>query len=177
MGTLQLCLGKAASVSQPVSHSPNNREGFSHELVTPRKSNRHDWWQIRSPPLFVLVDRGTASAAELFAAALQDNQRAIVVGSPDQSSFQWWHLETGKKGSIQTPQVLGNGGALLITTHFFESPDHRSIEVEGVRISCTLRSLRRRAALRGMPFIGGGVCVRFKRLLSQYGILKPSSLV
>ena len=56
--------------------------------------------------LFVLVDSGTASAAEIFAAALQDNGRATLVG-PDARTFG--------KGRIQNIQELVDGSAVAVT--------------------------------------------------------------
>ena len=80
---------------------------------------------VYSGPLVVLVDEGTASASEVLAGALKDNQRAIVVGSP----------HTYGKGSVQklfhlddetTPLGLlsgkGNSGVVKLTTSIFYSP-------------------------------------------------------
>ncbi len=71
--------------------------------------------------LAVLVDRGTANGAEVLAAALQQNQRATVVG--EQSFGQ---------GSVQQLIPLSNGGALLLSVAQFYSPDGTAIPEEGV---------------------------------------------
>jgi len=67
-------------------------------------------------PIAVLVDDRTASAAELVAGALQDNDRAAVIGSP-----------TFGKGSAQTVFPLGEDGALKLTTARWYTPLGRSI--------------------------------------------------
>jgi carboxyl-terminal processing protease len=72
--------------------------------------------------LAVLVDRGTANGAEVVAAALQQNERATVVG--EQSFGQ---------GSVQRLIPLSNGGALLLSVAQFYSPDGTAIPGEGVK--------------------------------------------
>lgn len=71
--------------------------------------------------LVVLVDGGTASAAELIAAALQENHRARVVGT-----------RTFGKGSVQTVVPLDDGGALKLTTARYFTPLDRSLQAVGV---------------------------------------------
>ena len=66
-----------------------------------------------SAPMVVLVDRGTASSAELFAAALHDNQRAMQVG---ESTFG--------KSLIQRIYPMPNGGALKLTIGEYYRPNH-----------------------------------------------------
>jgi len=73
-------------------------------------------------PVVVLVDEGTASAAELLAGALQDVGIAYVVGT-----------RTYGKGSIQSIIPLSNGGALKLTTGFYLTPAGRQIEARGLR--------------------------------------------
>lgn len=72
-------------------------------------------------PLLVLVDRGTASASEVFAGALQDHGRAIIVG---ERSFG--------KGSVQSVLPLRNGGGIKLTTARYYTPSGRSIQAEGI---------------------------------------------
>ena len=73
-------------------------------------------------PLAVLVDHWSASAAEVVAAALQDNDRAVLVG---ESTFG--------KGLVQTVRPLGNGGALKLTTGRYLTPIGTDISGVGVR--------------------------------------------
>jgi carboxyl-terminal processing protease len=75
-----------------------------------------------SVPAVVLVDRGTASAAEIVTAALQDHRRATVVGT-----------HTFGKGVFQEEQPLSNGGALDITVGEYFTPNGRNLGGGGVR--------------------------------------------
>lgn len=73
-------------------------------------------------PMVVLVDRRSASASELVAAALQDNGRARVMG---QRSFG--------KGTVQSTYGLGEGlGAIKLTTSYYIGPSGRSVQGAGV---------------------------------------------
>lgn len=71
--------------------------------------------------LAILVDRSTASGAEVVAAALQQNDRGTVVG---EQSFG--------RGSVQQLVPLSNGGALLLPVARFYSPDGTAISEEGI---------------------------------------------
>ena len=68
-------------------------------------------------PIVVLVNDGTASAAEIIAGALQDHDRAVVVGAP-----------TFGKGLVQTLFPLGEGIALKLTTARWYTPSGRTIQ-------------------------------------------------
>ena len=72
-------------------------------------------------PMLILVDRGTASASEVFAGALQDHGRAVIVG---ERSFG--------KGSVQSVLPLRNGGGIKLTTARYYTPSGRSIQAEGI---------------------------------------------
>jgi carboxyl-terminal processing protease len=72
-------------------------------------------------PLVVLVDGGTASAAEVVTGALQDRGRAVVVGS-----------RTFGKGSVQEPHALSDGSALDLTVARYFLPSGRSVEGVGI---------------------------------------------
>jgi carboxyl-terminal processing protease len=73
-------------------------------------------------PIVVLVDAGSASAAEIVAAALQDHRRALVMGE-----------RTFGKGSVQTLIPLGRGAtALRLTTARYYTPSGRSVQEGGV---------------------------------------------
>jgi carboxyl-terminal processing protease len=73
-------------------------------------------------PMVVLVDRGTASAAEIVTGALQDRHRAVVVGT-----------HTYGKGVFQEIQPLPNGGALDITVGEYFTPSGHNLGGGGVR--------------------------------------------
>jgi carboxyl-terminal processing protease len=74
-----------------------------------------------SYPIVVLVNEGSASAAEIVAGALQDHKRAVVVG-----------VKTFGKGSVQTVMPLRNGAALRLTTALYYTPNGRSIQAKGI---------------------------------------------
>jgi len=72
-------------------------------------------------PLVLLVDRGTASASEVLAGALQDNGRAVIVGE-----------RTFGKGSVQSVLPLRNGAGIKLTTARYFTPSGRSIQAQGI---------------------------------------------
>lgn len=75
----------------------------------------------RDYPLVVLVNKGSASASEVVAEALQDNKRAVILGE-----------KTFGKGSVQTIIRLEDGAGLKLTTAKFYAPNGRSINNVGV---------------------------------------------
>jgi carboxyl-terminal processing protease len=77
---------------------------------------------IEGKPLIVLINRGTAGAAEIVAGALQDHKRATIIGS-----------RTFGKGYVQTILPLGpRNGALRLTTGRYFTPAGRSIDAAGI---------------------------------------------
>ena len=82
-------------------------------------------------PLVVLVNGGSASAAEIVAGALQDQHRGILVGS-----------KTFGKGSVQTIIPLQNEDAIKITTARYYTPSGRSIQAEGITPDVALQPVK-----------------------------------
>ncbi len=72
-------------------------------------------------PLMVLINGGTASAAEIVAAALQENKRAVIVGT---KSFG--------KGSVQSVIPLTNKGAIKLTVALYYTPLGKTIQKNGI---------------------------------------------
>jgi len=91
-----------------------------------RRSSDKDYMKdvpasIKSVPLIVLVNAGTASASEIVAGALQDHKRAVIMGE-----------QTFGKGSVQTVLPLGNGTGIKLTTARYYTPGGRSIQAKGI---------------------------------------------
>lgn len=82
-------------------------------------------------PLVVLINKGSASASELLAGALQNHHRAIIVG---QTSFG--------KGSVQNVIPLGNGDAIKLTTAHYYTPNGTSIQATGITPDIILSELQ-----------------------------------
>lgn len=77
--------------------------------------------RLNNAPMVVLINNGSASAAEIVAGALKDNKRAITLGT---QSFG--------KGSVQTIFPLGNHKAIKLTTAFYYTPTGVSIQAKGI---------------------------------------------
>lgn len=75
----------------------------------------------RSVPMVVLIDGGSASAAEILAGALQDHGRALLVGT-----------RTYGKGSVQSVVPLGDGTAMKVTAASYRTPNGRVIQGRGL---------------------------------------------
>src|SRR4051812_3086149 len=76
---------------------------------------------LKTVPLIVLVNEGSASASEIVAGALQDHHRGTILGS-----------QTFGKGSVQTVRPLGPDTGLKLTTSRYYTPSGKSIQAKGI---------------------------------------------
>jgi len=92
------------------------------EILKSKLAKSDPWPEaMKSVPLVVLVNAGTASGVEIIAAALRDNNRAKLVGS-----------KTFGRGTIQTVRQLTQDSAIKLTTAYYKTPSGRQLQGNGL---------------------------------------------
>ncbi|MFA7097454.1 MAG: S41 family peptidase [Gammaproteobacteria bacterium] len=86
---------------------------------------------LNGAPVVVLVNGGSASASEIVAGALQDHERAVIMGT-----------KTFGKGSVQTILPMNNDTAVKLTTALYFTPKGRSIQAEGIEPDIVLDNVK-----------------------------------
>ena len=109
---------KRKYIVSPEDYLPGGSEDFLKKLPP----------GIKTVPLVVLVNGGSASASEIVAGALQDHKRAILIGT-----------QTFGKASVQTILPLANNTAIKLTTARYYTPDGRSIQNKGITPDVVVR--------------------------------------
>ncbi|TYL46805.1 S41 family peptidase [Marinomonas sp. IMCC 4694] len=123
-GILQSAVGVVdAFIDEGIIVYTSGRHEISKSQFTATETNT----KLANVPLVLLVNEGSASASEIVAGALQDHQRAVIMGT-----------ETFGKGSVQTIVPLSNGDAVKLTTALYFTPNGRSIQAQGITPDITV---------------------------------------
>jgi carboxyl-terminal processing protease len=109
--------GRVADSKMNLTVNPENyvRGGIANDYMRDVPAD------LKTVPMVVLINAGSASASEIVAGALQDHKRATLVG-----------VRSFGKGSVQTIMPMNNGAAIKLTTARYFTPKGRSIQAKGI---------------------------------------------
>lgn len=115
---------------------------------------------LSDKPLVVLIDGGSASASEILSGALQDNERAVLVGT-----------QTFGKGLVQSVRSLGDGSGLAVTIAKYLTPSGRDINKEGIPpdVTVELAEEERKELQSDLTLIGSSQDPQFTKALEILG--------
>ena len=136
-------------------------DGRTEESRFTRTAHRGD--VLDGAAMAVLVNDGSASASEIVAGALQDHNRAMVVGT----------LTFGK-GMVQTVMPLSKGRAIKLTTSRFYTPSGDSIQGKGIFPDVVIEENRERSEIR---FHSGADREHDAQLMEALALLQPKSVM
>lgn len=113
---------------------------------------------LTDKPLVVLVDGGSASASEILSGALQDNKRAVLVGT-----------KTFGKGLVQSVRGVGNGAGLAVTIAKYFTPSGRDINHAGIEpdIKIELSDAQKQELRRDRTKIGTQADPQYAKALEE----------
>ena len=114
--------------------------------------------------LVVLINGGSASASEILAGALQDHDRAIVIGRRSYG-----------KGSVQTVIPLADGRALKLTTSYYATPSGAMINERGIEPDLRVDGVEQPPAELDGIADGGELLQRDREIRTAFGTLKGSA--
>ena len=120
-------------------------EGILVSTRSREEGEKNTWYATKNAtyegfPIVVLINKYSASASEIFAGALKDNKRALIIG---EKSFG--------KGSVQSIVKLTDGSALKFTVARYYTPNGKSIQAKGITPDITVAHIDKKILQKAIP--------------------------